>query len=156
MKKLVALAAVVIAAATGCTTSKNPAVDYTGRITYLVEAFTLDGTTESSVLTPIHVVAHVEKTGEKIPHIRDGRTGAWLVLPWTGTEDVATPDRYQFTYDVRQAALGDFILTVQAVTTVDKGVHVRCVITDTSEQEIGISNEVTSDGDPVVVRCTSK
>jgi hypothetical protein len=115
--------------ATACTTPE----DNTGRISYEVEAYYINDGTTRSVLSDITLLVRVE-TSRQGAQVRDGATGAWLVLPWQFSGDVGLPIRRQFTYDKRNTGQDDITLTVNALVTADPGVRFKCTLFDTNEE----------------------
>jgi hypothetical protein len=136
-------ALVALVTATACT-QPLPAND-TDRITFAIEAYYQADGVERSVLSQTNVVASITNLTTNDIHIRDGRSGAWLVLPWEMNEDFDLPIRYQFTYDRRDTKLEDFRLVVKALVNADRDMHLRCTLFDTNERVI-TRNEVVIDG----------
>lgn len=135
MKRIITIATVLALGltATACTESL-PEGD-TDRISYEIEAFYLQDGVTRSVLSQVHVVANIENlSGSENIHVRDGQTGAWLVLPWESAEDLDFPIRRQFTYDRRNTKADDFRLMVKATADADRDVHLRCILFDSKEQ----------------------
>jgi hypothetical protein len=158
MKKLgTVIAALAVGfTATACITPTQ-GQDSVGRITYTIETFTVAGTTETSVLLPIKTVVGITRIATHGINVRDGRSGAWLVLPWESTEGMTTPVRYQFTYDTRNTEADDFLLQVKASVTTSPGTHLRCLLSDTFESPTGTRDEAIVDATGVaVVSCLSK